>query len=145
MNISEEQIESIRSGMAQRFGGISLTPQEIGQIAANFDDSEARETAKSSFRIEKWDKQTPINGVSAEVVLEGRDELQDGVVYLIYQGNSVLYIQPWAPGLEGTEWLTDENWKEYADKHLDAVVEDSVMAQFSTILQDAFVAKVQKG
>jgi hypothetical protein len=72
--------------------------------------------AKQRYRVELWDRVTPVNGVPAAEILAARQDIPDGgVVYLIYRDDQVLYFQPHAPGQAGIVPMTDADALQYAE------------------------------
>jgi len=73
--------------------------------------------AKAAYRVEIWDRQSPINRVPAADVLSARADIPvDGVVYLIYRDNQVLYFQPHAPNAPGFLPMTTDEATIYANQ-----------------------------
>lgn len=143
MNITPEQVASIQVTARLQFG-TDLTKQEIENAAANFDEEAILAERANSYEAELWDKTSPINGVDAETVLLGREDIPEGgEVYLIRRrgSNQVLFFQPHEPNAEGYKKVTSENWRDIADRHIETIVQMDSQAEFGVVLQKLIESK----
>lgn len=92
---------------------------EIDAALKQVDQQAIFNQERNRFKIETWDKVTPINGVPAEKILAREDVPDDGEVYLIYVDGNLLYFQPHDPFQAGIVPMTKENVLEIANKHVD--------------------------
>jgi hypothetical protein len=83
-------------------------------------DVAARAAAKKQrYRVEIWDKKSPINGVPAERVLASRTDVPEtGEVYLIYIDGKLTYFQPHPPGDAGLRAMTRDEVLQIGDQHI---------------------------
>ena len=98
--------------------GVSKTLTEIDTALSQIDQQAVFNQERSRFKIEIWDKVTPINGVPAEKIL-AREDVPDGEVYLVYVDDQLLYLQPHDPFQAGIVPLTAETVEQVANQHID--------------------------
>jgi hypothetical protein len=99
--------------------GISKTLSEIEEVLSTIDQNAIFNEQRKRFRIEVWDRQSPINGVPAEKII-ARDDVPDkGEVYLIYVDGALRFLQPHDPFQAGIVPLTPENVMTIANQHVD--------------------------
>jgi hypothetical protein len=99
--------------------GITKTLSEIETALSQVDQQAIFEQERSRFRIEIWDKQTPINGVPPEKIVAREDVPDDGEVYLVYVDGKLLYLQPHDPFQAGIIPMTKDNVLVIANQHVD--------------------------
>ena len=91
-------------------------------------------SAEGSFILELWDRVTPINGVSAEIVLSRPDVPDVGYIYLVKDSSGkVIIFQPHLPGAEGYIPMSEEQALEHGGNHRDEMIAQMI---FSQILAD---------
>jgi len=99
--------------------GVSKTLTEVETALSEVDTEAIFNAEKAKYRIEVWDKVSPINGVSASKILERTDIPEGGEVYLIYVNGQLVYLQPHDPFQAGLVALTSENVLDIANQHVD--------------------------
>lgn len=99
--------------------GITKTFSEIEAALAQVDRQAIFNQERSRFRVEVWDKISPINGVPAEKIIAREDVPDDGEMYLVYVDDHLLYFQPHDPFQAGIVAMTPENVLEIANQHID--------------------------
>lgn len=99
--------------------GVNKTLTEIDAALAQVDQQAIFDQERSRFRIEIWDKVTPINGVPAEKIIAREDVPDDGEIYLLYVDGQLRYLQPHDPFQAGIVPMTKENVLEIANRHVD--------------------------
>ena len=63
--------------------GVNISLEELNEIISKIDIESIKEDLSKSYRLEIWDKKSPINGIKAETVLKSKS-YTIGNVYLIY-------------------------------------------------------------
>jgi hypothetical protein len=96
-------------------------------VLAGYDYPALREAERVNYRIELYDKASPINGVPAEIIL--KDAPAGGEVYLIYMHNRLVYLQTHDPEEIGFVAMTEERALEAAGTIVDELVEQVVDAR----------------
>lgn len=111
--------------------GASKTLADIDAALAKRDvAARVAEVKSQRYRIEIWDKQSPINGVPAEQVLGSRTDIpENGEVYLIYVDGKLTYFQPHPPGEAGLRAMTRDEALQLADQHVTELATAEVEAQ----------------
>ncbi len=107
--------------------GSTKTLADVDVLLAGYDYPVLREAEWANYRIELYDKQSPINGVSAEQVL--RDMPVGGEVYLIYINDRLVYLQTHDPEEIGFVAMTADRALEAANAIVDSLVEQVVDAR----------------
>ncbi|MBC7334878.1 MAG: hypothetical protein H5U01_01220 [Clostridia bacterium] len=113
--------------------GASVTLADVEAALAKRDVA-ARVAAKKSqkYRIEIWDRKSPINGVPAEQILASRTDIPPGgEVYLIYIDGKLVYFQPHPPGEAGMQAMTRDEALQIADAHVTELASAQVEAEIT--------------
>lgn len=111
--------------------GANVTFADVETALAQYNYEELRAQERTRYRVELWDKQTSINGVAPEQILERVPKHPDGSygeVYLIYIDGNLVYLQPHDPEQAGFVPMTPEMALAKANKIVDALVEQAVDA-----------------
>lgn len=121
-----EHLPVTRLMVRQRLADLGIssnyTDTDIDNALATINQDAEFDAERAKLTVEVWDKQSPINGVSAATVLERRKDIpENGEVYLIKEGERILYFQPHAPGVGGMMPMTTDNVLSYANQHADEV------------------------
>jgi len=96
------------------------------QTALNGIDRPAHEAAEQSrYRIELWDKTSPINGVPAERI-KGNDYPAGGEVYLIFVDGNLVFLQKHDPDQMGFVPMTAQSATAKAQAQIDKMVEQTI-------------------
>jgi len=89
-----------------------------------------KEQKKARYRVEIWNKRSPINGVPAEKILASRTDIpENGEVYLIYIDGNLTYFQPHPPGEGGLRPMTRKEALQIASAHVDKMAEAEAEAE----------------
>lgn len=99
--------------------GVNKTLAEIDAALAQVDQQAIFNQERSRFRVEVWDKVTPINGMPAEKILAREDVPDDGEIYLLYVDGVLRFLQPHNPFEAGIVPMTAENVMQVANQHVD--------------------------
>ncbi len=99
--------------------GVNKTLAEIDAALAQVDQQAIFNQERSRFRVEVWNKVTPINGVPAEKIIAREDVPDDGEIYLLYVDGQLRYLQPHDPFRAGIVPMTAENVMQVANQHVD--------------------------
>lgn len=98
---------------------VNKTLTEINAALAQVDQQAIFNQERNRFKIEVWDKVTPINGVPAEKIIAREDILDNGEIYLLYVDGQLRYLQPHDPFQAGIVPMTAENVVQIANQHAD--------------------------
>lgn len=103
--------------------------------AINIEDIQNELENRWSYEV--WDKVSPINGVEANRVLERHSYITDDMeVYLIREGDRVIYFQPHVPGVEGIQKMKKNDVKTHAENHKDSVIDEQVIQRVIQLLDE---------
>lgn len=105
------------------------------EIPEGFDVSAAIAAAQAKYTWELWDRQAPINGAEASVVLQRKDIPETGSIYLVRVDGNVALFQPHVPSAEGIQSMTEEWAGFYAQEQVDGMVVDEVVEQISAAIE----------
>lgn len=112
----------VRQRLAELGISQNYTDTQIDTALASVDQDAIYDEERAKLTIEVWNKQSPINGVPAATVLANRKDIPEGgEVYLLKEGDKILYFQPHAPGVGGMMPMTADNVLTYANQHADEV------------------------
>lgn len=109
--------------------GLIVNLTEIEQWYNSLNLAEIETTIRSRFRVELWDGVSPVNGVSAEDIKSNSDFPKDSDAkgYFIYIDDNLVYFQYHT--LNGKLPITDMNWQEESNKHVDQLVQQMVQQE----------------
>ncbi len=99
--------------------GVNKSLTEIDSALSQVDQQAIFEEQRARFRIEVWDRFSPINGVPAEKIIARDDVPDDGEVYLIYIDGQLRYLQPHDPFQAGIVAMNKDNVHQIASQHID--------------------------
>jgi len=115
--------------------GVQKTLPEIQNALAQVDQQAIFNEERARYRVEKWDKKTPINGIEPEKILS-RQDYPGGEIYLIYVDGRLQILQPHHPEEAGFVPLTEENVLEVGNAHADRLAWMSADAKiFERVLE----------
>ena len=117
--------------------GVTKTLAEVETALATVNQEAMFNTERSRYTIAVWDKVSPINGVSAEQVLQGRNDIC-GEVYLVYVDGNLLFFQPHNPAHAGFVGMDAQQVLVVANSHADQLAWGNADAK----IFDAFLEKV---
>jgi len=106
--------------------GVNKTLTEIDAALAQIDQQAIFEQERTRFKVEVWDKVTPINGVPAEKIIAREDVPDDGEIYLLYVDGQLRYLQPHNPFQAGIVPVTKDNVLQIANQHVDQLAWQAV-------------------
>lgn len=107
--------------------GSGATLAEADALLAGYDYPALREAERTNYRIELYDKVSPINGVPTETVL--RDTPDGGEVYLIYINDRLVYLQTHDPEEIGFVAMSEARALEAANAVVDDLIERAIDAR----------------
>lgn len=108
---------------------------DVEMVLSQFDYEAIRQQERARYRYEIWDKQSEINGIKPDVILERVARFPDGTpgeVYLVYVDDRLVYLQTHDPDQSGFVPMTREAAIEKAEKTIDELVEQAVDAKVRT-------------
>ncbi|OUM85681.1 MAG: hypothetical protein BAA01_09440 [Bacillus thermozeamaize] len=120
-------LDSIQLLKEARELGSTKTLADVEAILSTYDYPALREQERTRFRVELWDKVTPINGVSPEYIL--KDAPEDGEIYLVYVDGNLVYLQKHDPDQIGFVPMTPEVALAKANALVDRLVEEAIDAR----------------
>ncbi len=77
----------------------------------------------NKYRVEIWDKMSPINGKDAELFKQRDDYFEDGIVLLCYYNDELAYVQPYHPFTGGK--ITEEDLPDLITQWIQVLAEPS--------------------
>lgn len=98
---------------------------ELIQHFNTVNQEELKAELKTHFRGNAYDKNTSINGINSNTILDGLSD--DAEAYLIYIDNSLVYLQKHDPFQIGNVEMTIETVQGVIDKHIASLVDDRLM------------------
>jgi len=119
--------------------GVSKTLTEVETALSEVDTESIFNTERAKYKIEVWDKVSPINGISASKILERTDIPEGGEIYLIYINNQLVYLQPHDPFQAGLVPLTSENVLDIANQHIDQLAWQAANEKIFEIILEKLV------
>ena len=99
-----------------------LTDKEVDDALAEIDQDKEFDEERAKYKVEVWDRKSPINGVPAEDVLNKRNDIpKNSQVYLIKDAETdkVLMFQPHKPEVQGLQAVEDGNTE--GNNHCDKI------------------------
>lgn len=110
--------------------GANVTLAQV-EAALAAKDVASRAAAKAArYRVEVWDKQSPINGMPADQVLAARTDIpQGGEVYLIYIDGQLTYFQPHPPDEAGARAMMRDEALQIGRAHMQRMAEGEAEAE----------------
>ena len=99
--------------------GVNKTLAEVEIALSQIDQQAVFNQERARFKVEVWDKVTPINGVPAEKIIAREDVPNDGEIYLLYVDDQLRFFQPHNPFQAGLVPMTRDNVLQIANQHAD--------------------------
>lgn len=103
-------------------GGLSDAEAALQSV----DRSAVEREVQARYRVELWDRKSPINGVPAETVLKRPDVPPEGDIYLIYIDGALRFFQPHDPDQGGMNPIPQGQGLEVGQRHVARLVEAEV-------------------
>lgn len=119
--------------------GVNISLEEINEIISKIDIDNIKEDLKKSYKLEIWDKKSPINGVEAETVLKSKP-YEIGSVYLIYVNDKLVYLQDHNPNEGGYVKMTKNQAKTIGEQF----IERRVGEELNILLYDRILNEINK-
>lgn len=119
--------------------GVNISLEEINEIISKIDIDNIKEDLKKSYKLEIWDKKSPINGVEAEIVLKSKP-YEIGSVYLIYVNDKLVYLQDHNPNESGYVKMTKAQAETLGKQFIEKKIED----ELNIILYDKILNEINK-
>lgn len=119
--------------------GVNISLEEINEIISKIDTDSMKEDLKKSYKLEIWDKKSPINGVEAEIVLKSKP-YEIGSVYLIYVNDKLVYLQDHNPNEGGYVKMTKAQAKTIGEQFIERRVEE----ELNILLYDKILNEINK-
>lgn len=119
--------------------GVNISLEEINEIISKIDIDNIKEDLKKSYKLEIWDKKSPINGVEAEIVLKSKP-YEIGSVYLIYVNDKLVYLQDHNPNERGYVKMTKNQAKTIGEQF----IERRVGEELNILLYDKILNEINK-
>lgn len=119
--------------------GVNISLEEINEIISKIDIDNIKEDLKKSYKLEIWDKKSPINGVEAEIVLKSKP-YEIGSVYLIYVNDKLVYLQDHKPNERGYVKMTKNQAKTIGEQF----IERRVGEELNILLYDKILNEINK-
>lgn len=120
-------LDSIQILSEARQLGSTKTLADVDALLATYNYPTLRTQEKANYRVEIWDKVTPINGIDPQVILA--DVPASGEVYLIYINGNLVFLQKHDPEQVGYVAMDATTAMAKANKIVDQLVEQAVDAR----------------
>ncbi len=98
----------------------------------NYEDFLNEEKAK--YRVEIWDKQSPVNGKPAELFKQQPDYYEDGVVLLCYYEGQLAFFQPYHPFRGGP--ITEEDLPTLIPQWIEVLATPAARQRYEEYLEE---------
>lgn len=137
MNKTAEELLRLKKEMeyVPNLDGVTLE-----MAVANFDADKARAEIGDVVVGEIWDRKSPINGVSAEDVMEIHEIGETGSVFIVREGDQVIQLQPHDPDEPGFVEMNGSRSKSLAKKAAEEHIENRIDGE----LRKAIVREASK-
>lgn len=111
------------------------SPEAVEKAFMEVDWDIIKQNCLAVLTVEEWDKVSPINGVSADKVIQRRgDVMNDCPVYLIKgPDRRVLYFQPFMPAVAGIKKIVDP--MKSGREHAERIAEDQADSLTLAVIQ----------
>ena len=119
--------------------GVNISLEKINEIISKIDIDNIKEDLKKSYKLEIWDKKSPINGVEAEIVLKSKP-YEIGSVYLIYVNDKLVHLQDHNPNERGYVKMTKNQAKTIGEQF----IERRVGEELNILLYDKILNEINK-
>lgn len=119
--------------------GVNISLEELNEIISKIDIESIKEDLSKSYRLEIWDKKSPINGIKAETVLKSKS-YTIGNVYLIYINDKLVYLQDHNPNESGYVKMTKAQAETLGKQFIEKKIED----ELNIILYDKILNEINK-
>ena len=110
--------------------GVNINIETANSLLSLFDFEDYVQDELSQLDVQIWDKQSPINGVSASAFLSRPDVKNADIIYLVLKNGQVIYFQPHSPFSAGFVPITAENFDEVTQRHLRQIAEQYATSRF---------------
>lgn len=114
--------------------GADVTLADVEQAVKSIDTTLFELEERAKYRVEVWDKKSPINGVPADVIIERHNILPEGHVYLIYTNDVITHLQPFNPDGIGFAPMTYEEALSYGNRDVNLMVSEAVDRRVTNIV-----------
>lgn len=120
--VTRDEVQAIAATLRET--GLDVSDGDVAMATFDIDLDAHRAQVADTVRWEVWDKKTPINGVPADAIIRNRNDIADAdQVYLVLVDDTVTYIQPFVPGVEGITHMTADDVPGIADAHVVEIVD----------------------
>ena len=119
--------------------GVNISLEKLNEIISNINIEDIKKNLTKSYRLELWDKKTPINGVDAEAILKSKS-YTIGSVYLIYIDDKLVYLQDHNPNENGYVKMTKVQAQTLGEQFIEKKIED----ELNIILYDKILNEINK-
>ncbi|MCS7241829.1 hypothetical protein, partial [Candidatus Caldatribacterium sp.] len=103
-----------------------------GEPMMLYEDFLRAEMAK--YRVEIWDKESPINGKPASLFKAQPDYFEDGVVLLCYYNDQLAYYQPFHPFRGGP--IREDELDELIPQWIEVLATPAAKQQYEAYLEE---------
>ncbi|WP_026486678.1 hypothetical protein [Caldanaerobius polysaccharolyticus] len=122
---------------------LAVSTQEITDWYNSLNLMDIENTIRQWIRVELWDGVSPVNGVPAETIKnsDGFPKDPNAKGYFVYIDNNLVYFQYHT--LSGMNAITDANFAEECNKHVNQIVEQLKQQQITQMFLSAFADRTQ--
>lgn len=116
------------------------TDSEIDGALASVDQDAIHDEERTHWSVEIWDRQSSINGVSADHFLNRDDVSEDGEIYLLKRDGNVVMFQPHEPGVAGLQRIPRGQGKRKGSAHADGIAANNAAGEVLRQVSDRIQA-----
>ena len=103
---------------------LKISEKDIDE-ALKTDREEIINSVKDRYTYEIWDNKSPINGISAEDIINSRG-YKIGKAYLVYIDGDLVFFQDHNPEKSGYEKMTKAEAERFAKQKINELIENTV-------------------
>ena len=103
---------------------LKISEKDIDE-ALKTDREEIINSVKDRYTYEIWDNKSPINGISAEDIINSRT-YKIGKAYLVYIDGDLVFFQDHNPEKSGYEKMTKAEAERFAKQKINELIENTV-------------------
>ena len=119
-------IENIYKKLTE--SGLSVDMDRLKTFVKNINEKKIEKEIKKLYKLEIWDKKSPINGIDAETILS-RKKYDIDSAYLIYVGDKLTYFQDHNPNQSGYCTMSEEEAREIGNEFIKNRVQERINIQ----------------
>lgn len=108
--------------------GSKKTIEDLNKILESFNIDDKIQEKKDMFKLKIWDKESDINGISAQTILDSKTYEIDQV-YLVYVNNKLVYMQDHKPNVPGFIKMTTDEIEDIGNNFINEKAEQMALEE----------------